>query len=147
MHQNLYEYLIVNEENIPHVEKIYRKAEGRFESGKRRPDLVAIKVFIKSIEREDTTTYIKLMFSNKIIVDSEDRKYTTQHLEVFTNLKSRPTPSDSHRIRDFPLSREDLKKIRKDIVEIVEVLGIKENLEEKELTALYDKKTNSYEKI
>jgi hypothetical protein len=95
---------------------------------------------IKSIEREDTITYIKLMFSNKIIVDSEDRKYTTQHLEVFTNLKSRSTPSDSHRIRDFPLSREDLKKIRKDIVEIVEVLGIKENLEEKELTALYDKK-------
>lgn len=140
MHQNLYEYLIVNEENISHVEKIYRKAEGRFESGKRRPDLTAIKLFIKSIEREDTITYIKLMFSNKIIASSEDRRYTTQYLEVFTNLKSRPTPSDSHGIKDFHLSREELKKIRKDIVEIVDVLGVKENLQEKELTALYDKK-------
>ncbi|MBM25137.1 MAG: hypothetical protein CL760_05540 [Chloroflexi bacterium] len=129
MHQNLYEYLIVNEENISHVEKIERGSR-----------LVAIKLFIKSIEREDTITYIKLMFLNKIIASSEDGKHTSQSLEVFTNLKSRPTPSDSHAIKDFPLSREELKKIRKDIVEIVDVLGIKENLREEELTALYDKK-------
>jgi hypothetical protein len=57
MHQNFYEYLIVNEENIPHVEKIYRKAEGRFESGKRRPDLAAIKVFVNNHHLKVVASY------------------------------------------------------------------------------------------